>query len=38
MSIGSSSIFASLRGRSPIVSSIMVKFVAPRIVWWIQER
>lgn len=37
-SIGSSSIFASERERTPIASSITVKLVAPRIVWWIQER
>src|SRR3954447_20203227 len=37
-SIGSSSTFASERGRRPIASSMTVKLVAPRIVWWIHER
>ncbi|MGW1668249.1 hypothetical protein [Streptomyces sp. NPDC002324] len=38
MSMGDSSTFASLRGRSPATSSMTVQLLLPRMLWWIQER
>ncbi|GAB2911099.1 hypothetical protein GCM10027203_07990 [Nonomuraea fastidiosa] len=38
MWIGDSSTLASLRGRSPATSSMIVQLLLPRMLWWIQER